>query len=362
MEKETSLNKRNSNIELLRVLSMLMIVAYHYAIMGFYAEDIMYSSNKSFVDIFGMGGKIGTDVFVMISGYYMVHSRLTLKKLLKLMGQLWFYTLGVLLVYVLVKGTGVLNFSLIKLSFFPLLSSHYWFASYYVILLFLSPFINAMLHNIGKRQHALLALLLFGLCSLLPEFFGIRFADGSLWLFVALYVTAAWFGLYVQPGKRLARICLAGAGLMTVLCAVKISVSNSSAQLAGDSVALEKSVDFLGAYSPFAFFIAALLVLGFICLEARQDRLGFVLGSASFGVYLFHANIIVGEHLYQDILHTAAYAEHPLLFVHALCSVLCIYLAGTLLDLVRQKSFAPLWDRLTSALTSRFEKSVIMKK
>ena len=76
----------------------------------------------------------------------------------------------------------------------------------------------------------------------------------------------------------------------------------------------------------------------------RQDSIAFALGGTSFGVYLFHANIIVGEHLYQGVFHTSGHAEHPLLFVHAIVTVFVIYVVGTALDLLRQKTVAPLWN------------------
>ena len=123
MEKLSSYKTRNSNIELLRVLSMLMIVAYHYSIFGFYAEDIMYSANKSFIDILGMGGKLGTEVFILISGYYMIRSRFTLRKLLSLMGQLWFYTLAALSALIIIKGVGAIDGTILKYAFFPLFTS-----------------------------------------------------------------------------------------------------------------------------------------------------------------------------------------------------------------------------------------------
>lgn len=344
MEKLSTEKTRNSNIELLRVLSMLMIVAYHYSIFGFYAEDIMYSTNKSFVDIFGMGGKIGTDVFVLISGYYMVKSRFTLKKLLELMGRLWFYTLGILIVYTLIEGPGVLNGSLIKLSLFPLLTSHYWFVSYYVLLMILSPFLNVLVHSIEKRALGLLCLFLYSLVTLLPQFAGISFADGSLWLFVALYLSAAYVRLYIPKTKEISTKSFVIALVLLMLCALKVLVCNIKAQRAGDVQSLINSTEFMNAYSPFAFAISVLLLIAFVCCEARYKKLVSALGNASFGVYLFHANLIVNQHLYQTIFHTSGYAEHPLLFVHAIVTVFVIYVVGTALDLLRQKTVAPLWN------------------
>ena len=89
--------RRNSNVEWLRVASMLMIVAYHYSIWGFFEEELAATGNKYFVDLFGMLGKAGTDLFVLISGYYMAEQRYSVKKFLNLMGTVWFYTIGAML-------------------------------------------------------------------------------------------------------------------------------------------------------------------------------------------------------------------------------------------------------------------------
>lgn len=345
MTSQLAAKGRNQNTEILRIISMVMIVAYHYAIMGFYAEDIIYSPNKSFVDIFGMGGKIGTDVFVLISGYYMVSSKFTLKKLLSLMGQIWFYTLGALLVFLALKGPGILSVSVIKSALFPLATAHYWFATYYVLLMLLSPFLNKMMNALDRKEHMVLAVFLFLLCTVMPMF-NMNYAAGMLWLFVSLYVTAAYCRKWIGINKRVANACLIISVALIVLCALKICISNAAAQKIGDSEVLVNSVGFLSAYSPAAYGIAVLMLLAFSCREAKQNKFISLLGGLTFGVYLFHSNQLVNDVLYQDIFHTVGYAEHPLLFVHAFVTVLAIYLAGSIVDLLREKYFAPLWAKM----------------
>ena len=73
-------NQRNSRLELLRILCMLMIVAYHYSIYGFYSDDVLSSPNKTLIELVGLGGNIGASTFVLISGYYMVNSRYSFRK------------------------------------------------------------------------------------------------------------------------------------------------------------------------------------------------------------------------------------------------------------------------------------------
>ena len=347
---------RNSNIELLRAISMLMVIAYHYSIYGFYAEDIAYTANKYFVDIFGMSGKIGTDIFVLITGYYMVNSRFTVKKLLMLMGQIWFYTLGALLVYTLIEGSGALWADLVFRSVFPLLKSHYWFVSYYVVLMLLSPFLNALIHSLNRKQHAILCVLCFTLCSFLPEVLHIYFANGSLLLFVVLYICAAYCRLHLNADAKGGRRSLILALGLYILCITRIFFVDRKAQRIGDFESLASSVNFMGAYSPFAFCIAILLLIWVCSLSPRRSKAAFILGSASFGVYLLHENCFVSMYLWQDLFHTAEFAASPRLFIHAFAVVFLIYAAGLFTENLRRRFFEPLWSSLCEKLSPELEK------
>ena len=81
---DISRNKRNSNIEILRILSMLFIIAHHYAVHGFDLSAGSFTVNEVTLQILSLGGKIGVNVFVFITGYFMINSRFDAKKLLKL--------------------------------------------------------------------------------------------------------------------------------------------------------------------------------------------------------------------------------------------------------------------------------------
>lgn len=84
-------NKRNSNLEFLRILSMVFIVSCHFAIVGFGDYNLVISNPNNyliyFLDLFG---KVGVDIFILISAYFMINSKFTLKKLLVLGGEFTF--------------------------------------------------------------------------------------------------------------------------------------------------------------------------------------------------------------------------------------------------------------------------------
>ena len=75
---------RTSNLELFRIITMLMIVAHHYVVNSGLTQLIYadLSSGKSmFLLLFGAWGKTGINCFVLITGYFMCKSKITFKKL-----------------------------------------------------------------------------------------------------------------------------------------------------------------------------------------------------------------------------------------------------------------------------------------
>jgi peptidoglycan/LPS O-acetylase OafA/YrhL len=66
---------RKSNFEVLRILAILMIIAHHVALYGgcdFATGEI--SVNKLWILLLASGGKIGVNIFILISGYFLISS------------------------------------------------------------------------------------------------------------------------------------------------------------------------------------------------------------------------------------------------------------------------------------------------
>lgn len=72
---------RMSNFELLRILCMFLIVAHHFSVHSTFSNDISVV-NLCLVRALRIGGKLAVNVYVLISGYFMISSKFKLKKLL----------------------------------------------------------------------------------------------------------------------------------------------------------------------------------------------------------------------------------------------------------------------------------------
>ena len=89
---------RNSNIELLRSVSMVRIVMCHFSVHGAWPEGGPLSSDTA-VEMLSFGGKIGVNCFVLITGYFMAHGRLKVQSLLRVVLQTWFYSFAILAIF-----------------------------------------------------------------------------------------------------------------------------------------------------------------------------------------------------------------------------------------------------------------------
>ena len=143
-----SAKSRDSSIELLRIISMFMIVMHHFAIHGgfsFAAQTLTVP--RFWYSFIIMGGKTGVNIFVLISGYFLINDRYKfpkLKNVLKLLGQVLFYSVIFTAIFGFL-GLKKITRTLLIETFLPVTYGSYWFASAYVVLYLLHPFINVLL-------------------------------------------------------------------------------------------------------------------------------------------------------------------------------------------------------------------------
>ena len=121
--KESTL-KRDSSIELLRIIVMFCIIICHFATHGgFKFDNKVIDISRLWWNFIEMGGNLGVDVFVLISGYYLINSKKRgyLFKILKLWGQIVFYSIVIYLFGYLI---GLYSFSVAEtitsLMLFPI--------------------------------------------------------------------------------------------------------------------------------------------------------------------------------------------------------------------------------------------------
>ena len=175
------MKERNSNFEILRIFAMFLIIAHHFAVHTSWIEG-----TSAVVKLFQVGGKLGVNIFVLISGYFLVNSKFKLKKVIMLILQVMFYSIGIYL-FIVALGKTKFEFKTFIYCCMPISNRIYWFATAYIIMYCLSPFINVIVKNITKKQYIYLLIGLIVLQCLLQKITGIGYIGEVGW-FITLYL------------------------------------------------------------------------------------------------------------------------------------------------------------------------------
>lgn len=81
--------ERQSNIELLRIIAMMLIVMHDLCLYAWPANTIL--PVEILRNLLIPSGKIGVDIFVLISGYFLSRGSIHFLSIVKLLFQAWFY-------------------------------------------------------------------------------------------------------------------------------------------------------------------------------------------------------------------------------------------------------------------------------
>ena len=249
--------KRNVSLDLLRIIAMIMIVTLHVLGKGngFAITDPvirMFSWTLEALCI------VAVNLYVLISGYFLLDSKFKVKKVLLLWGKVIFYSWLMLLIF---KCLGLnIGFKNAFVSIFPILTKdNYWFITVYLLMYVLSPFINTLINSMDKKNHFNLILILiifFSIISfVLPHgsLLDPSCGTGIIW-FVTLYVVAAYIKKYVaiDVSKRKLYLCSYIAFSLLTTCAY-FSSELAAMMLGHDGVTFMR----IYMYNPFFVFMAS---------------------------------------------------------------------------------------------------------
>lgn len=187
---------RQSNIELLRLLSMLMIVIFHFNGHALQSGEF-FSSQWIAYNLTHTLTITATSVFVLISGYFGI--RFKVKGVLKLYLRCFIWGLVGYLLYVVFTDNS-LKLTTLAARIMPFTHNKWWFIITYLELYFLSPVLNAAIEMFGKKKH-LLFILLFGFVTLYMGYCRETGEDTwgtSLSHFLWLYMIARYINKYVS--------------------------------------------------------------------------------------------------------------------------------------------------------------------
>ena len=351
---------RDSNLELYRILSMLMIVSHHYVVnSGLTAADgpifaYPLSWRSLFLLLFGAWGKTGINCFVMITGYFMCKSNITAKKFAKLVSEWLFYRY---LLYAVFWISGYEPFTLKSavLGLVPITKIATGFYTTFVMFFLTIPFLNILIKHLNEKQHIYLLALAGFIYIVLGTVHRVTMNYVS-W-FMVLYFIASYIRLY--PKKLYGNTKL--WGWLTLASFALSAISVASLAWLGTII---------GKNAPY-FFVAdsntLLAVTNGICsflffknLNIPYNKFINSVAGSTFGVLCIHAHSdAMRQWLWRDTLNNIGMYASPYMPLHAIGSVLGVFILCNMIDHVRiiaiEKPFFRWWDKHWAKFYSGFQ-------
>lgn len=335
--------ERERNFEVMRTVAMFFIVVYHCLTHGVGVQYVFSTTqpvslfNVLFSDFLLVFSSISVNLYVMISGYFLVDLDFKMSRMVRTWVNACFYSCLITVVFL---GLGWIPFSIIPLgkSLFPLSTDAYWFVTQYIGLLILSPFLALLVKQLSYKQYLFLLIGGAFLClSIIPDFpLAKRYhvAHGnSVWSFAYLFLIAGFIKHHLRkiPMMKLVGMIVAVV-LLTLFLEVYSGYQNGAVHL------------FWLDYNALPFILSVLVFVAIRQTYVPASGLWKILvklAPYTFGVYLIHDHLSIRSRLWDMVALPSQCDQwqYPLV-VLGLCVL--IFVVCACIDAVRKKLFAVL--------------------
>lgn len=353
--------KRNSSIELLRIICMIFIIAHHYVVHGgfdtFTIETL--SSNAIILQMLSIWGKMACNIFILITGYFLVKSKVNVKKNIILILEMLFYSLGIVLIFKLF-GLGSVGLKDILKSFLCMFYGN-WFLIDYLILCCFIPFLNKIINNFNKKELFRLCVVLLVICSIIPTFaINSKFDFTGIDIMIIMYFIGAYIRLYVDnKSRRIYSILMISFATLLILSVLFFDISG---MLFNKNTLIKNATYFSKVNSILVIACAIFTFLHFSMNNNFYSKAINMLSSSTLGIYLLHDNDLIRKLLWENIFPNVQFLNSNYFILHVIVKIFSIFIICLIIDKIRMfifdktvnkiidKYFDKLYDKIKSVI------------
>ena len=318
---------------------MFLIVAHHYVVNSdlIAVDGPMMAYPDSIKTLYlwslGMWGKTGINCFMMITGYFMCKSTITLKKFLKLILQIYLYKFVIYVIF-LIAGYEIFSVTRVIKLIMPIWGINSNFTSCFVVFWLTIPFWNILIQNMTKKQHSLLLILLLVCYTVLGSIPTFNITFNYVTWFGVIYLVSSYIRLYPHTIFDKSHLW----GWLTV---VSVLLALMSMFVMLNLFGCKYAQFFVSDSNKFFALVVALCsFLWFKNINIPYNKLINLVAASTFGVLLIHANSdAMRTWLWKDMVDCVGHYTLSLgdLILYSLGVVLAIYVVCTLIDIIRIK-------------------------
>lgn len=342
--------ERMANLDLLRILSMLLIVVLHFLGKGGWLTELTEPllSGMGYVAWCMEALAIGSlNVYMLLSGYFLIESSFKVKRLLQLFLQVLFYSITI---GVIAAAFGCLpeeGFSVYYLTTLclPVSTNHYWFMTAYFLMYLFMPLLTQGVKRLTKQQFQIvLFFLLFVVCmvkSVVPIKLSTDMQGYDCIWYMCVFLVAAYIRLYGIPffknaGRSFLIYLASGAGIFALAFALRFLYLQTGK--------LSNMLTVSYNYNHILTLLASVAFFYIFChVKIKQGAFSrFVSRIAPYtlGVYLWHEHIAI-RYEWQDWLYAVLGkpSSSIMLVLYTLLAAVLVFVIGILLDMLRSLLF-----------------------
>lgn len=294
-----NMSKRNSCIELLKVIGIVLIIVFHCYMTvtqtgnTFYpnlAESIDFATlpkgfTKLVLLVCGYFGSTGNLIFIICSSWFLVESdKTSLSKVIELLFTTFIISVLYLGVIHYLFPSVVIPNKYIHQAIFPVSYGHNWFVSAYILLYLIHGGLNLIIGNVNRPRHLLITSVMFFMYCMMSLYARYAFYyTTNLMQFITIYMTTSYMKKYMNRVKDAWRMIGFGILGFVYLAVTKHMGFPPSIQNEGMLFWAKNS-------NPFLILIVMGIVIWVSSRKKYSNTVIDYLSSLSLLVYLVHEN------------------------------------------------------------------------
>lgn len=351
--------KRQSNFELMRIISMFMIIVWHIIIHGHLIDNTSGAINL-LLNLILCICIVHVNSFVILTGYFQCDQSFSLKKFLKIFNLQWFYKI---IIVIILSAFGIISISNIEFirEILPIGSTHnYWFINCYLVLYLISPFLNKFIKAMNQKEYRKCLLLNFFLFSIIAYITNNATVDNNgstIIQFVFLYLLGAYF--YKYPLKenlhfknyskeKRQLILLFGYIFFTFINFLILSFSMYLQEFNNDilkTISISILNSRYGYSSPVIIMQTICYFLYFETLSLKNSIINKV-SSTTMGIYLIHDNMYIRTWIYKFLkIDIGSYIISKKYLIYLFIVAIIIFCCCSIIEAIRNKAASFLNNR-----------------
>lgn len=346
---------RNLNVEVLRIIAMLFIVACHGILHISWLLNVDHGFifrpgwKSAFAYLVVQYGQVGVSIFFIISGYFLTIKKFNWTRIFKTWFQMFCYCMVLLIsaalfAFLVKPQTGTYLFQGSNLittliwNFCPFFYGSYWFITAYIIMLLLLPFLNCIFDTIDEK-HINSLIVILAVFSIWSLFFNRVGVWNNVAYAVLGYFIGGWIRKYSENHPHLlqTKYLLTSIVLSTVCMVVFNYLSAGGSSLVtflGWQNQTKQGIQLL----PMLIGSAAFLLINRIDMSSTPQLVQntmFKLATSTFGVYLLHENMFLYRLIWPAMtrLFPTPHSIFSTILIFSLIIVV-VYLSMSLLTLL----------------------------